>query len=528
MNREQQLRKHSLLILFRMILAACLIAVMPMVVAASNPLVLHESVQRDDTSALEAAIKEGASLNEQDSDGWNALMYAAKGGNVDALSMLLKAGALPDISDRLGRTPLHLASAAPAEISSSLIQAGTDVNSRNAGGVTALMLAAGGGRRDIVELLLAAGARMDLKDYQGSSVVEWSRRSSDQSFTKELKQKLDLVGNEAPTVPDEEFAEDVFVDVQFPSWFKESFLDLQEDLDEAINAGKEGLMIFVSTRRCSYCKEFIQNSLGQADIRRRLLASFDVVGLEIFDDSEMTDPTGHSHRVKEYVSINNAAYTPTLIFYGQQGKVVLKIVGYYPPEKFRSVLDYLDGQHYLRESLRSFVSRQTASSSTPVKGIISDGEIFSSPPYILDRRAAAAQQPLLVVFEQPGCDSCKHFHEHVLGDKSISRLMKEYEAVQLDTSDTKSRLITPQGEAVTPAQWLEQLELAYSPSIIFFDESGEEVMRLDSETRRFRMEGSLQLVLEKGYLKGAQLQRWRRDKAVQLFNLEQGSPSVNE
>lgn len=190
MNKEQHLRKHSLLILFRMILAACLITVMPMIVVASNPLVLHESVRRDDNSALETAIKEGASINKQDSNGWNALMYAAKGGNVDALSMLLQAGALPDINDRLGRTPLHLASAAPAEISSSLIQAGTNVNSRNAGGVTALMLAAGGGRRDIVELLLAAGARMDLKDYQGSSVVKWSRRSSDQAFTKELNPSL--------------------------------------------------------------------------------------------------------------------------------------------------------------------------------------------------------------------------------------------------------------------------------------------------------------------------------------------------
>jgi len=46
-------------------------------------------------------------------------------------------------------------------------------------------------------------------------------------------------------------------------------------------------------------------------------------------------------------------------------------------------------------------------------------------------------------------------------------------------------------------------------------------MRLDSETRRFRMEGSLQLVLEKGYRQGAQLQRWRRGKAAELLNLEQ-------
>lgn len=84
----------------------------------------------------------------------------------------------------------------------------------------------------------------------------------------------------------------------------------------------------------------------------------------------------------------------------------------------------------------------------------------------------------------------------MLGDIAIRRLIREYEAVQLDASDTKLRLITPQGKTVTPARWFERLELTYSPAIVFFDESCEEVMRLDSETRRLRMEGSLQLVLD--------------------------------
>jgi len=43
-------------------------------------------------------------------------------------------------------------------------------------------------------------------------------------------------------------------------------------------------------------------------------------------------------------------------------------------------------------------------------------------------------------------------------------------------------------------------------------------MRIDSESKRYRMQGSLQLVLEKDYLqKGTQLQRWRRERARELF-----------
>jgi len=56
--------------------------------------------------------------------------------------------------------------------------------------------------------------------------------------------------------------------------------------------------------------------------------------------------------------------------------------------------------------------------------------------------------------------------------------------------------------------------------MLLFDEAGNEVMRLDSETQRFRFPGSLQLLLQNDYLdKGVQLQRWRRAKARELFAL---------
>jgi len=45
-------------------------------------------------------------------------------------------------------------------------------------------------------------------------------------------------------------------------------------------------------------------------------------------------------------------------------------------------------------------------------------------------------------------------------------------------------------------------------------------LRLDSETLRYRMEGTLQLVLERAYENDAQLQRWRREKAIEAIRIE--------
>lgn len=487
----------------------------------ATPMPLHVAVQDMEPAALQKRIANSESLDSQDPDGWTALMHATKEGRPDTVSMLLEAGASVHIGDRWSRTPLHIAAGASPAIVRLLIKAGADIDKRNSGGVTPLMLAAGNGRRDIVNLLLQAGARLNLKDYKSNSVVDWARRSKDSELVKELEQKLATVSDQPSRARTENFAEDVFVDVKFPDWFKPSFLDLDIDLKEAASAGKQGLMIFISTSRCSYCKAFIENSLTQPDIRRRVQESFDVIGLEIFDDSMMTDPDGRRYRVKEYVTQQKAAFTPTLIFYGAEGNKILKIVGYYPPDKFRTVLDYLQGEHYRNEPLRSYTSRINASPSKKATPIRTDPDLFAKPPYILDRRAAPAQQPLLVLFEQPGCKACHRFHDRVLEDDAIRRLIGRYDAVQLDASDNTTPVITPKGNRITPKKWFAELDLSYRPAVVFFDETGNEVMRLDSETQRYRMEGTLQLVLEKGYNNDAQLQRWRSGKAVEFYNLQQ-------
>lgn len=501
-----------------LLMSAATVADDPGISVEGAPTTVHDAVRNGHIAILRAVIAKARSLDARDEEGWTALMHAIANRNEAATTLLLEAGASPNIGDKLGRTPLHLAATEGSlKICQLLVQAGANVNSRDAGGVTPIMRAAGNGRRDITELLLRAGARLDMKDYQGNSVVDWSRKHKDRSHTRMLEQKLLLEAGNKPLPAGEDFAEDVFADVRFPDWFKPSFLDLQEDLEEALDSGKQGLLIFISTRRCSYCKAFIENSLNRPKIRSRLQTGFDVVGLELFDDSEMTGPEGRSYRVKEFAAANKAAYTPTLIFYGARGRQLLKIVGYYPPDKFRRVLDYLDNNSYLHESLRSYLARTDIPVAAPVTKVSPDFRLFSRPPYMLDRRAVRAQRPLLVLFERAGCPGCQRFHEKVLGEPSVRRLLKAYQAVHLDASDHVTRVVTPDGKRVSPAQWYEQLGLAYSPAMVFFDDTGKEVLRLDSETRRYRMEGSLQLVLEKGDQQDAQLQRWRRDKALELF-----------
>jgi uncharacterized protein len=57
-----------------------------------------------------------------------------------------------------------------------LLEAGAEINSQNYYGETALMWAAASGPPEIMELLLQQGARLDLRDNQGSNVHDWAAK----------------------------------------------------------------------------------------------------------------------------------------------------------------------------------------------------------------------------------------------------------------------------------------------------------------------------------------------------------------
>lgn len=485
-------------------------------VYAEDTYPLHAAAKRADTPALQQLIANKVALNQQDTEGWTALMYAVQAGHLQQVDMLLKAGASPHIADKLGRTPLELATKQSAFFTLKLIRAGADVNFRNAGGIPIVMTAAGQGRQDLVEILLSAGARLDLKDYQGKTIMDWAKLSGNTELIAFLKPRYKQAVAATPKESGVDFAEEMFADAVHPDWFKASYLDLDEDLNDALKQGKKGLMVYFGLKRCSYCQAFLENTLGKPDIEQRVRRSFDAVGMDIFSDNEMKDPTGRAYIVKDFVTVKKANYSPTMIFYGPKGRQLLKIVGYYPPKKFRHVLDYLEGQHFERETFHTYINRHKSNTGL-AKAVIQKDALFPNTSYTLYRKDKPARRPLLVLFEQPDCEACDRFHQRVLTDKPVRRLLAQFDTLQLDATDTSTAVVTPRGSRIAPKTWYDRLGLNYSPAMVFFDENGIEIMRLDSETKRWRMEGTLQLILEKSYTNDTQVQRWRRDKAVMFY-----------
>ena len=302
--------------------------------------------------------------------------------------------------------------------------------------------------------------------------------------------------------------------VEYPTWFKDSFLDIAGDLDEARQAGKRGVVLFISAKNCNHCQAFLDVTLSEPGTYERVSSQYDFIGLDIFSDVEITDVDGTTSTVAEFVTAQKARLTPTLLIYGTEVNTrLLKLVGFYPPERFNRVLDYIDGEHYrnlqLRDYLRGDTPQTVAAEAVPV-----DHTLFERPPFALDRSRIHGQRPLLVVFDQPGCGACARFREGVLSDPEVRQLMRSFDAVHLDSTDATTPLITPAGKRMNPKDWADQLQLEYDVSVVFFDEAGKEVFRLDSESGRDRVRGAMQYSLDKGYLRHENMQRWSREKRM--------------
>lgn len=302
-------------------------------------------------------------------------------------------------------------------------------------------------------------------------------------------------------------------DVQYPKWFKNSFLDLNEDLEDAIDADKKGVIVYFGQKHCAYCEALMQINFGtEKDIIQYTQKHFDVIPIDIWGNREVTDFQGKVISEKKYAEREKANFTPSLIFYGKDGKELLQLRGYYTPYKLRAALEYVVDGYYKKETLRDYMSR----ADPPVAkfdGELNDQDFFKKPPYILQRTVLPAQKPLVVFFEQQSCHACDILHSEPLSDPITQLLLDDFEVVQLDMW-SKSPLITPSGKSMLASDWAKQLGLFYSPSLVFFDEQGTHVITVSSVIRVYRLRGVLEYVLSKGYEQAPTFQRWREMQSL--------------
>jgi thioredoxin-related protein len=297
-------------------------------------------------------------------------------------------------------------------------------------------------------------------------------------------------------------------EIVHPDWFKDSFLDLREDLKQALADGKQGIALYFGQENCAYCKALMEVNLTRPEIVSYLRDNYEIIPLDIWGSRKVTLFDGSEITERDLSIRENTNFTPSLIFFDETGKVAFRMRGYYKPYRFLAALKYIVEDFYQRESFRDYMERADPPPRFSLDDLNEDDQILKGPVN-LDRRAYAGSKPLAVIFEQKECHACDLLHSEPLNNEITRQWLKGFELRQLDAwSDTP--VVTPQGKKITAVDWAEKLGIHYMPTTVFFDERGKEIMRIDSVVKLYRMRGVLSYILSGGYLHYDSYQQWSR------------------
>jgi len=293
-----------------------------------------------------------------------------------------------------------------------------------------------------------------------------------------------------------------------PYWFKNSFLDLREDVGEAADEGRR-VMLYFYQDGCPYCAKLLQDNFGQAEISQKTQDSFDVIAINMWGDREVVDMSGSDTTEKSFAASMKVMFTPTLLFLDEQGEELLRINGYFPPHKFDIALDYVAGKHENDGAFREYLAQRAPA---PATGKLHIQPAYLKPPYQLNSIVKLSKKPLLVYFEQKQCAACDELHEDILLRPESRELEKQFQPVLLDTwADTP--LITPDGKKTTAAKWAKDLNIQYTPSLVFFDNNGVEVFRTEGYLKAFHIQSSMEYVASGAYQHETEFQRFVDERA---------------
>ena len=264
-------------------------------------------------------------------------------------------------------------------------------------------------------------------------------------------------------------------------WFKKSFLEITEDVEEA-KEGNKHVMLFFHLDGCPYCEQMVQN-FDKAFLKGSIQENFEVIAINIRGDLEVAMDEDQTLSEKALAAKIGVQWTPTVVFLNQKNEIVAKTNGYRTPQKFKQVLDFVRHKAYETQTLAGYIEGIEKSGNYRLKqhSMYRDVSDFSS-----------IETPLAVIFEDKECDACEYFYNTTLKDKITLSAFDAFTVVRLDANSTRA-IVDNDGDKTTPKAWAKELNLNYRPGIVLFNQ-GDEITRIDGFLYAFHFREALRYV----------------------------------
>lgn len=295
--------------------------------------------------------------------------------------------------------------------------------------------------------------------------------------------------------------------IEIPNWFLESFLDFKDEAATAAKAGKR-LMLYFGQDGCPYCRELMQTNFSQKPIVDKTRKHFEAVALNIWGDREVTWVDGQRLSEKQFAKLLKVQFTPTLLFLDEQGRVTSRLNGYWPPHKLDAALDYVIGR--LDRSPVTLGEHVAQHAREAANAQLADEPFFMKPPHDLRRKAGS--KPLAVLWETRYCKACDEMHAQGFKRPEMKAMLERFDVVRFALGDA-TELVAPDGRKTTAQAWARELQVSYTPAVVFFDAGNREVFRFEGYVRPFHLTGSFDYVAQGAYRRQPEFQRFLQEKA---------------
>ena len=267
-----------------------------------------------------------------------------------------------------------------------------------------------------------------------------------------------------------------------PAWFKESFLEIADDVDDASEAGKH-VLLFFDLNGCPYCDRMLEESFTAEPLSSYIQDHFDVIAINIQGDRDIAFNEEISVTEKELGAILKVYSTPALLFMGADNKTIVRINGYRAPERFKQVLEFIATRSYQTTSLADYLQAKLDRNVYQLRA----NPLFSE---ITD--LSSVNGPLMVIFEDGSCYDCDEFHDGILAHEQVREEIAPFTIVRLD-ADSNATIIDVYGNQTTPTELARKHEMIYRPGVLVFDD-GNLLRRHDSLTFPHHFKESMRYV----------------------------------
>ena len=147
-------------------------------------------------------------------------------------------------------------------------------------------------------------------------------------------------------------------------FFHDSFGDLQEEAQTAVDEGKTGVLIMFEDKDCPWCRRMKQSILNRATVQDLFHQHFRIISIDVNGDTTITSFDGEEVFEREFaLKYNRVRATPVFAFFDGNGKFLTRFTGAAKSVKeFMLLAEFVVDGHYQSSRFSKFRRQRMAKS----------------------------------------------------------------------------------------------------------------------------------------------------------------------